>query len=42
MAKQEKKLLIQYTNDQGLTITAKVTHEHLIELSKKFTIYILK
>ena len=40
--KQEKKIFIQYVNEFGLTVTIKVTHEHLVRLTEKFTIYILK
>ena len=41
-AKQEKKILIQYINEYGLTVTAKVTHEHFIRLAKQFEINILR
>lgn len=40
--KEEIKLLVQYVNEQGLTVTAKVTHEHFIRLAQQFEINILR
>jgi len=38
----EKKILITYTNAFGVSVTAKVTQEHLNRLAQKFTVYLIK
>jgi hypothetical protein len=40
--KNEKKLVVQYVNETGQIITARVTHEHLVRLLEKYTVTILK
>ena len=40
--KNEIKILITYVNEHGLSITAKVTQEHLERLAQKFTVYLIK
>lgn len=40
--KNEKKIIVQYVNEAGQTITARVTHEHLIKLLTKYQVTILK
>ena len=40
--KNEKKIIIQYINESGQTITAKVNHEHLQRLLEKYNVTILK
>jgi hypothetical protein len=39
---QEKKILITYTNAYGVSVTAKVTQEHLNRLSQIYTVYLIK
>jgi len=40
--KNEKKLIVQYINETGQIITARVTHEHLVRLLTKYNVTILK
>ena len=40
--KHEVKILITYTNAQGVSVTAKVTQEHLNRLAKIYTVYLIK
>ena len=38
----EKKILITYTNAHGVSVTAKVTQEHLNRLAQIYTVYLIK
>jgi hypothetical protein len=40
--KNEKKIIVQYINEAGQTITARVNHEHLVRLLQKYQVTILK
>jgi hypothetical protein len=40
--KHEVKILITYTNAYGVSVTAKVTQEHLNRLSQIYTVYLIK
>lgn len=40
--KHEVKILITYTNEFGVSVTAKVTQEHLNRLAQIYTVYLIK